>query len=128
MIQDLQRIEYRRGLLKRGKQPAGLSRQVWRGAEIPPVVRAALGTENLLGLVGHYGDKQAGEFLIAVGEAAHEKHRFRTGMELSGGSVKETVPGRDLLLRPEKLPLLPSRTRSESTGAQGHVLHGGGLG
>ncbi len=30
---------------------------------------------------------EAGEFLIAVGEAAHEKHRFRAGMELSGSSV-----------------------------------------
>jgi len=30
---------------------------------------------------------EAGEFLIAVGEAAHEKHRFQTGMELSGYSV-----------------------------------------
>jgi hypothetical protein len=30
---------------------------------------------------------EAGEFLIAVGEAAHEKHRFQTGIELSGCSV-----------------------------------------
>jgi hypothetical protein len=30
---------------------------------------------------------EAGEFLIAVGEAAHEKHRFQTGIELSGHSV-----------------------------------------
>jgi len=30
---------------------------------------------------------EVGEFLIAVGEAAHEKHRFQTGMELSGSSV-----------------------------------------
>lgn len=26
---------------------------------------------------------QAGEFLIAVGKGAHEKHQFQTGMELS---------------------------------------------
>jgi len=30
---------------------------------------------------------EVGEFLIAVGEAAHEKHRFQTGMELSGCSA-----------------------------------------
>ena len=30
---------------------------------------------------------EVGEFLIAVGEAAHEKHRFQTGMELNGYSV-----------------------------------------
>ncbi len=31
--------------------------------------------------------EEFGEFLIAVGEAAHEKHRFQTAMELSGFSV-----------------------------------------
>jgi hypothetical protein len=30
---------------------------------------------------------QVGEFLIAVGEGAHEKHRFQAGTELSGKSV-----------------------------------------
>jgi len=30
---------------------------------------------------------EAGEFLIAVGEGAHVKHRFQAGMELSGFSV-----------------------------------------
>jgi len=30
---------------------------------------------------------QAGEVLIAVGEGAHEKHRFQAGMELSGQSA-----------------------------------------
>jgi hypothetical protein len=29
----------------------------------------------------------SGEFLVAVGEAAHKKHRFQTGMELAGLSV-----------------------------------------
>jgi len=33
------------------------------------------------------GGAEAGAFLIAVGEAAHEKHRFQTGIELSGHSV-----------------------------------------
>jgi len=31
--------------------------------------------------------EETGEFLIAVGKAVHEKHRFRVGMELSGLSV-----------------------------------------
>ena len=30
---------------------------------------------------------ETGEFLIAVGKGAHQKHRFRAGMELSGQSV-----------------------------------------
>ena len=38
---------------------------------------------------------QAGEFLIAVGEAAHEKHRFQTGMELSGHSVPVEDPRKE---------------------------------
>ncbi len=40
---------------------------------------------------GTCGD-QAGEFLIAVGQGAHEKHRFRAGMELSGQSVPVDAP------------------------------------
>uniref|UniRef100_A0A7C4MQK3 Uncharacterized protein n=1 Tax=Desulfatirhabdium butyrativorans TaxID=340467 RepID=A0A7C4MQK3_9BACT len=39
------------------------------------------------------GDK--GEFLIAVGEAAHEKHRFQTGMDLSGCSVPVEDPRKE---------------------------------
>jgi len=38
---------------------------------------------------------EAGEFLIAVGEAAHEKHRFQTGMELSGYSVPVEDPRKE---------------------------------
>ncbi len=38
---------------------------------------------------------EAGEFLIAVGEAAHEKHRFQTGMELSGYSVPAEDPRKE---------------------------------
>ena len=32
-------------------------------------------------------EDRVGEFLIAVGQAAHEKHGFQAGMELSGQSV-----------------------------------------
>lgn len=38
---------------------------------------------------------EAGEFLIAVGEAAHEKHRFQTGMELAGSSVPVEDPRKE---------------------------------
>ncbi|MBW2067051.1 MAG: hypothetical protein JRJ03_19250 [Deltaproteobacteria bacterium] len=38
---------------------------------------------------GIYGD-ETGEFLVAVGKATHEKHRFQTGMEVSG--LASTVP------------------------------------
>jgi len=38
---------------------------------------------------------EVGEFLIAVGEAAHEKHRFQAGMELSGSSVSVEDPRKE---------------------------------
>ena len=39
----------------------------------------------VLSISGTCGDK-TGEFLIAVGKGAHEKHQFHAGMELSGQS------------------------------------------
>lgn len=38
---------------------------------------------------------EAGEFLIAVGKGAHEKHQFQTGMELSGYSVPVEDPRKE---------------------------------
>ena len=38
---------------------------------------------------------EAGEFLIAVGEGAHAKHRFQTGMELAGTSVPVEDPRKE---------------------------------
>lgn len=40
---------------------------------------------------GTCGDR-AGEFLIAVGQSVHKKHRFRAGMELSGQSAPVDDP------------------------------------
>jgi len=37
----------------------------------------------------------AGEFLIAVGEAAYEKHRFQTGMEIQGQSAPVDDPRKE---------------------------------
>jgi len=37
-------------------------------------------------------EDQTGEFLIAVGQGAHEKHRLKAGMELSGQSVPVDAP------------------------------------
>ena len=44
----------------------------------------------VLGIDGSYGD-ETGEFLIAVGKAAHDNYQFQVGMEISG----ESVPVRD---------------------------------
>ena len=61
MIQNLERIEYRKGLLEKGRKADGLPVIVWRGARIPADVRKAINEENLLNLGGVYGDKNAGD-------------------------------------------------------------------
>lgn len=61
MIQDLERIEYLRGMLGKRMKPDTLPVKIWRGAEIPADVRAAVNTENLLNLGGVYGDNKAGD-------------------------------------------------------------------
>jgi hypothetical protein len=45
----------------------------------------------VLRLDGTCGDA-SGEFLIAVGKAAHEKHRFSIGMEVGGVSMPVPDP------------------------------------
>ena len=61
MIQDLERIEYRKGLPERGMKADGLPVKVWRGARIPADVRKAINEENLLNLGGVSGDKSVGD-------------------------------------------------------------------
>ena len=61
MIQDLEQIEYRRGMLDRGVKPENLPLKVWRGAKILADVRKAVNEENLLNLGGVYGDKRVGD-------------------------------------------------------------------
>lgn len=39
--------------------------------------------------------EQTSEFLIAVGEGAHEKHRFQTGMQIEGQSVRVDDPRKE---------------------------------
>lgn len=45
----------------------------------------------VLRINGTCGD-EAGEFLIAIGKGAHEKHQFHAGMEVSGQSVPVDDP------------------------------------
>jgi hypothetical protein len=61
MIQDLEQIEYRKGMLERGMKPENLPMKVWRGAKIPANVRAAVNEKNLLNLGGVYGDRNVGD-------------------------------------------------------------------
>jgi len=61
MIQDLEQIEYRCGMLEAGMSPEDLPVKTWRGANIPAEVRKSINTENLLNLGGIYGDRDAGD-------------------------------------------------------------------
>lgn len=61
MIQNLERTEYRKGMLERNMKPQNLPLKVLRGGEIPANVRAAVNEEDLLNLGGVYGDRNAGD-------------------------------------------------------------------
>ena len=61
MIQDLEQIEYRRGMLDKGTKTEDLPVKVWRGAKTSADVRKAVNEEDLLNLGGVYGDKNAGD-------------------------------------------------------------------
>jgi len=61
MIQDLEQIEYRRGMLESGMKPEELPVKTWRGAKIPTEVRKSINEEDILNLGGVYGDKDAGD-------------------------------------------------------------------
>ena len=60
MIQDLEQIEYRKGMLDKGMKAKELPVKAWRCAKIPADVRKAINEEDLLNLGGVYGDKDAG--------------------------------------------------------------------
>ncbi len=61
MIQDLEQIEYRHGMLDAGIKPDELPVRTWRGSEIPAEVRKSINEENVLNLGGVYGDKDTGD-------------------------------------------------------------------
>lgn len=61
MIQDLEQIDYRWGMLESGMKPDDLPVKTWRGAKIPADVRKSINEENILSLGGVYGDKHAGD-------------------------------------------------------------------
>lgn len=61
MIQDLEQIEYRSGILESDMNPDELPVKIWRGSKIPPDVRKSINEENILNLAGTYGDEHAGD-------------------------------------------------------------------
>jgi hypothetical protein len=61
MIQKLEKIEYRKGMLDKGMKLDDLPVKVWSGTKIPAEVRKTINEENLLNLGGIYGDRKAGD-------------------------------------------------------------------
>ena len=47
MIQDLEQIEYRRGVPESGMKPDDLPVRTWRGAEIPGEARKSINEEDI---------------------------------------------------------------------------------
>lgn len=88
MIQDLEQIEYCRGMLEGSMKPDTLPVKIWRGAEIPADVRGVINAEDLLNLGGVYGDKKAGDPMeydnlkLALTDDTVEITVFNRGMAL----------------------------------------------
>jgi len=61
MIQNLEKIEYSKGMLEKGMKAEDLPVKVLRGSEIPAEVRDAVSEERLIHLGGIYGDEDAGD-------------------------------------------------------------------
>ena len=57
--QNIERIEYRSGWLRKGMALDSLAVQKWQGSGIPPAIRRAIIHEHLLNLGGSYGDRTA---------------------------------------------------------------------
>ena len=90
MVQELEQIEYKQGMLEKGMKSEGLPVKVWRGAKIPADVMKAINDEDLLNLGGVYGDKNAGEPL----EYDHLK------LVLADDTVEITVSNRPITYIP----------------------------
>jgi len=61
MIQNLEQVEYRRGMLEKSMKSKDLPIKVWRVSKIHADVGAAISADNLLNLRGVYGDKKTGD-------------------------------------------------------------------
>lgn len=60
MLQNIEKIEYRHGLLKKGKQPADLPVKIWRNSQITPEILKSIHNEDFLNLSGTYGNRSIG--------------------------------------------------------------------
>lgn len=58
---NLERIEYRYGMLERGMKRSSLPKTVLSGPDIPDSIRRSIAEEKLHELDGAYGDRHAGD-------------------------------------------------------------------
>ncbi len=97
MLQILEQVEYRWGLLEDGKSPGELPVKSWRGAKIPKKFRKALLEEDLLNLGGSYGEKDVGDppeydhLRLILTDDVVEIEVFNRGLSLAGGSDKKIL-------------------------------------
>lgn len=61
MTRRVERIEYRRGMLKTGAKAEDLPIRAWQDRAIPEDVRRAIQEEGVLDLGGVYGDRDLGD-------------------------------------------------------------------
>ncbi|MBI3609642.1 MAG: hypothetical protein HY204_02945 [Nitrospirae bacterium] len=61
MTREIERIEYRRGMIDPGAKLEDLPVRTWSSAEIPDEIREAIHREGILDLGGVYGDREAGD-------------------------------------------------------------------
>ena len=60
MIQNIEKIEYRHGLLEKGKKPTDLPVKIWCDSQINPEILKSIHNEDILNLGGTYGDRGIG--------------------------------------------------------------------
>jgi len=60
MLQNIEKIEYRHGLLEKGKQPADLPVKIWSNSQTTPEILKSIHNEDILNLGGAYGDRSIG--------------------------------------------------------------------
>ncbi|MBI2191993.1 MAG: hypothetical protein HYU36_08420 [Planctomycetes bacterium] len=88
MTDEIQRVEYRQGMIETRTQADALPVRVWSGAGMPEEIREAIRTERLTELGGVYGDREAGDPI---------QYDHLT-LESQGGVVKIEVFNRAILL------------------------------
>ena len=89
MTRRIERIEYRRGMLRTGAKTDDLPVRAWRGPEIPEDVRSSIQEESVLDLGGVFGAPDAGDpieydqvRLILADAAVVEIEFFNRGIAL----------------------------------------------